>query len=148
MSATSDPVTTYFHQAMRQEDAPEFLDEAHKEFQNFIERDVIETIPKYLASKGAKVFAAVWSMKTKRRVRTREIYKYKARLDLDGSQMQPGRDYDATYFPVASRESVRTLLSLVVASQLEDKTTRRSAGFPPGTCGLWNENATCVFRKG
>jgi hypothetical protein len=121
MSATSDPDTMYFHQAMQQEDAPDFLGAAHKEFQNLIERDVIEIIPKHLAPNGAKVFAAVWSMKRKRRVRTREIYKYKARLNLDGSQMQPGRDYDATYAPVASWESVRTLLSLVLHRKWKTK---------------------------
>jgi hypothetical protein len=42
----------------------------------------------------------------------REVYKYKARLNVDGSQMQPGRDYDLTYAPVASWESI---LSVVCA---------------------------------
>lgn len=45
MNATSDPDTMYFHQAMQQTDAKDFLRAAHEEFQNLVERDIIEIIP-------------------------------------------------------------------------------------------------------
>jgi hypothetical protein len=61
-----------------------------------------------------RLFSAVWSMKRKRRVTTREVYKHKARLNLDGSQMQPGKGYDLTYAPVATWESIRVLLAPVL----------------------------------
>jgi len=52
-------------------------------------------------------------MKRKRKVRTRQIYKRKARLNFDGSKQKKG-DYDQTFAPVASWESVRILLALVL----------------------------------
>jgi hypothetical protein len=50
-----------------------------------------------------------------------KVYKYKARLNLDGSQMHPGKDYDMTYAPVASWESVRILLSLALRHKWKTK---------------------------
>jgi hypothetical protein len=35
----------YFHQAMQQTDTKDFLRAAHEEFQNLVERDIIEIIP-------------------------------------------------------------------------------------------------------
>jgi hypothetical protein len=82
--AASNPDTMYFHQAMKQDDATAFLNAARKEFQSLLDREVIEIIPAYLVPTGMRLFSAVWSMKRKRRVKTREVYKHKARLNLDG----------------------------------------------------------------
>jgi hypothetical protein len=112
MGATTDPDTRYFHQAMRQADAKNFLDATHNEFNDLLQRGVFDIVPAFLVPEGTKIFSSVWSMRRKRKVRTREVYKYKARLNLDGSQMQPGRDYDLTYAPVASWESIRMVLAL------------------------------------
>jgi hypothetical protein len=112
MGATTDPDTMYFHQAMKQADAKNFLGAVHNEFNNLLQRGVFEIVPTFLVPEEMKVFSSVWSMRRKRKVRTREVYKYKARLNLDGSQMQPGRDYDLTYAPVASWESIRMVLAL------------------------------------
>ena len=62
--------------------------------------------------KGRIILPAVWQMKQKRNIRTREIKKYKARLNIDGSKMKHGEHYDQTYAPVASWTSVRLLLAL------------------------------------
>jgi hypothetical protein len=51
-------------------------------------------------------------MKRKRDIRTQEVKKYKARLNIDGSRMRAGEHYDLTYAPVASWNSVRLLLAL------------------------------------
>jgi len=51
-------------------------------------------------------------MKRKRDIRTREIKKYKARLNIDGSRMKVGEHYDFSYSPVASWTSVKLLLAL------------------------------------
>jgi hypothetical protein len=74
----------------------EFQDLFHREFQDLFQHGVLEIVPVFLVPERMKVFSAVRSMRRKCRVRTREVYKYKARLNLDGSQMQPGRDYDLT----------------------------------------------------
>jgi len=51
-------------------------------------------------------------MKRKRKVHTREVHKRKARLKFDGSKQKKG-DYDQTFAPAASWESVRILLAPV-----------------------------------
>ena len=53
-------------------------------------------------------------MKWKIWVNTREIYKWKAHLNLDasGSKQMEGRAFDQTYAPVASWESIWPLLAM------------------------------------
>ena len=46
---------------------------------------------------NATILNAVWQMKRKHDLWTGEITKYKARLNIDGSRMVKGRDYDLTY---------------------------------------------------
>jgi hypothetical protein len=41
-------------------------------------------------------------MKRKRRIATREVYKWKARLNVDSSKQKPGVHFDETYFPVVA----------------------------------------------
>jgi hypothetical protein len=120
----------YFHQAMQQNEAVEFLNAARKELQSLLGREVIEIIPAYLVPTGMRLFSAVWSMKRKRRVKTREVYKHKARLNLDGSQMQPGKDYDLTFAPVATWESIRVLLALVLRHNWKTKQLDYVLAFP------------------
>jgi hypothetical protein len=112
MGATSDPDIMYFRQAMKRADANNIMDAAHKEFPDLLRGGAIEIVPAFLVPEGMKVFSAVWSMRRKRRIRTREVYKCNARPNLDCSQMQQGRDYDLTNAAVASWESVRVLLAL------------------------------------
>ena len=57
---------------------------------------------------------AVWQMKCKRHIKTREVYKWKARLNVNGSRMVHDRDYKQTYAPVESWNIIRLLLILVL----------------------------------
>jgi hypothetical protein len=71
-----------------------------------------------------RIFSAVWA------TTSHEVYKYKARLNLDGSQMHPGKDYGMSYAPVASWESVRILLSLVLRHKWKTKQLDYVQAFP------------------
>ena len=102
MSATSDPDTMYYHEAMREPDAQDFIEAVKKEFTDLLDKGVFTFIERSKVPKGATLFPSVWAMKRKRRVKTREIYKWKARLNLDGSKQVAGENYDQTYAPVAS----------------------------------------------
>ena len=64
--------------------------------------------------KGTAILPAVWQMRRKRRINTREVYKWKARLNIDGSRMVYKRDYDLTYAPVATWSSIRLLLIMML----------------------------------
>ena len=46
--------------------------------------------------KNATLLPAVWQMKRKRHIKTQKVYKWTARLNIDGSRMFHKRDYDQT----------------------------------------------------
>lgn len=110
--ATSDPDTMYMHEAMREKDAKEFRKAMQKEWDDQIGNGNFTIVHRSEVPEGATVLPAVWQMKRKRDIKTRKIKKYKARLNLDGSKMKQGKHYDQTYAPVASWNSIRTLLIL------------------------------------
>jgi hypothetical protein len=49
-------------------------------------------------------------MKRKRRIATREVYKWKARVNIDGSKQEEGVNYWETFSPVASWAAIRMVL--------------------------------------
>ena len=53
-------------------------------------------------------------MKRKHHIKTQEVYKWKAQLNVDGSHMVHKRDYDQTYAPVESWNIIRLLLIMVL----------------------------------
>ena len=113
MAASSDPDAMHFHQAMREPCAPQFPDAAQEEFQNHLDVGALKIIPLSNVPEGFWLFPALWAMKRKRKVCTRETHKRKARLNFDGSK-QKKEDHDRTFAPAASWESVRILLAPVL----------------------------------
>jgi hypothetical protein len=105
----------YFHEAMQEGDKAEFLKAMKKEWEDQMDNGNFTIIHRSEVPEGAKVLPAVWQMKRKRDIKTRQVKKYKARLNLDGSRMEAGKHYDEnmTYSPVASWNSIRLLLAMV-----------------------------------
>jgi hypothetical protein len=85
MSATGDPDNMYYHQAMREPDSGEFLRAVKEEFRSMLTNQVLLFIKLARVPTGTVIFPSVWAMKQKRRAKTREVYKWKARLAFDGS---------------------------------------------------------------
>jgi len=108
--ATSDPDTMYMHEAMKEPDADQFREAMQKEWDDQLNNGNFSVRPRTEVPEGATILPAVWQMKRKRNIKTRQIKKYKARLNIDGSRMKYGQHYDQTYAPVASWNSIRTLL--------------------------------------
>ena len=115
MKATSDPDTMYMHQAMREDDRANFIEAMHKEVKDQYQNGNFEIVHKKNVPKDATILPTVWQMRRKRDIKTRQVKKYKARLNIDGSRMRKGVHYDETYAPVASWNSIRVLLTLVAA---------------------------------
>ena len=63
---------------------------------------------------ASTVLPAVWQMKRKRRIATHEIYKWKARLNLNGSKQRKCVNYWETYCSVTSWPTVRLLLTIAI----------------------------------
>jgi hypothetical protein len=85
-----DPDTMYYHQAMKQPDRKKFIQAARDEFDSLLCQGVMSIVPASSVSEGASIFPAVWAMRRKRRILTRKVYKWKARLNLDGSKQVAG----------------------------------------------------------
>ena len=86
-----------------------------QEIDGQIQHKNFRVIPRDTLPKGTKVLPGVWILKRKRKIATGEIYKWKARLNLDGSRQQKGVHFDQTYAPVASWAVVRLILILVLS---------------------------------
>jgi hypothetical protein len=77
-SATSDPDTMYWHQAMQEPDKAEFIKAAVSEVKSHVDNQHFTLMRRNDLPKSTRVLAAVCSMKCKRRILTRAIYKWKA----------------------------------------------------------------------
>lgn len=109
-AASADPDTMYYHEAMREPDRPQFIKAMKKEVQSHTENGVWELVTRSSVPPGTKILPAVWAMKRKRRIATREVYKWKARLNIDGSKQEEGVNYWETFSPVASWAAIRMVL--------------------------------------
>ena len=112
--AQCDPDTMYYHQAMQQPDRDEFKAAMTKEVEDQFSNGNFEIVLRKSVPKGSTILPAVWQMRRKRDIITGAIRKYKARLNIDGSRMKKGRDYDLTYAPVATWNAIRLVLTMVM----------------------------------
>ena len=114
MKAQCDPDTMYHHQAMKEPDSDLFRQAMVKEVRDQMDNKNFDIVLRSSVPKGATILPAVWQMKRKRDIKTGTIKKYKARLNIDGSRMQKGKDFDLTYAPVATWNAIRLVLALVL----------------------------------
>ena len=128
--AAADPDTMYMHEAQREKDWLKFKEAMQKEWDDQMSNGNFELIKRSDLPKSVNVLPSVWQMKRKRDIRTRKIKKYKARLNIDGSRMKPGRDFDQTYAPVASWNSIRTLLTMTALRGWKTKQIDYVLAFP------------------
>ena len=138
-SASSDPDTMYYHQAMKEPDRQEFIKAMAKEFNDHCDRGHWKIILKTEVPKGQRILDAVWSMKRKRDIKTRTILKYKARLNVHGGQQQYGVNYFETYSPVVNWFSVRLFLILSLLNNWHTKQVDFVLAYPqaPIECDLY-----------
>ena len=114
LKAKADPDTLYLHEAMRQPDWENFGQAMETEIEEQISKGLYTLRRRSEVPEGAKVLKAVWQLRRKRDIRTKEIKKYKARCNIDGSKMVYGEHYKETYAPVAGWTAIRLLLALVL----------------------------------
>ena len=115
--AQTDADTMYWDQALKQPDADKFIEAAIDEVSTHQQQAHWKIILRDQVPKGTKVLDSVWSMKRKRRVKTNEVYKHKARLNVHGGQQEMGVNYWETYAPVVTWAAIRMVLILVIIHQ-------------------------------
>ncbi|KAG7370614.1 reverse transcriptase RNA-dependent DNA polymerase [Nitzschia inconspicua] len=83
-----------------------------KEVQDYLKIRHFVIIPPSQVPKDKETLLAVWAMRRKRRIDTREVYKWKAQLNIGGHKMVKGKRYDETYAPTLLWATTRTWLTL------------------------------------
>jgi Reverse transcriptase (RNA-dependent DNA polymerase) len=112
--ATNDPDTLYMHEALKAPDAEEFKKAMIKEVQDQTQQKHWRVMLKKDVPHGETILPAVWSMQQKRRIATREVYKWKSRLNLGGHKMIPGKHFDETYAPALAWSTICLFLILTI----------------------------------
>jgi hypothetical protein len=95
--ASTDPDTRYHHQAMKQPDREKLQEAMRKECKAHNKEGNYRLVKRSELPEGATLFSSVWRMKGKRKPSTGEISKFKARMNVDGSQMIKGLHHEETY---------------------------------------------------
>jgi hypothetical protein len=94
--SVTDPDTLYLWQARKEPDFPQFMEAMQQEIDAHTKGGHWEIIRRSYIPNTATVLPAVWSMKRKRRISDRQVYKWKARLNIDGSRQIQGLHYQDT----------------------------------------------------
>ena len=129
-AASADPDTLYHHEAMREPDADQFRAAMEKEFNDQWDNGNFSLKRRNEVPDDARILPSVWAFKRKRKVLTGEVYKHKARLNLDGSKQVYGLDYDQTYSPTASWPAIRLQLALTLVNNWYTKQIDYVQAFP------------------
>ena len=78
MAASAEPDMMYWHKAMHQPNWKQFLQAAIKEVNDQTKHGNWEVSHHTQVQPDASILPSVWSMKRKRRIKTNEVYKWKA----------------------------------------------------------------------
>lgn len=113
-SATSDANTMYWHQAMKEPDKAEFLQAAKDEVKSHVDNEHFVLVKRSDLPKRTKVLDSVWLMKSKCQILTREVYKWKARLNAHDGQQEHGVNFWETYSRVVNWFSIRLFLVISI----------------------------------
>ena len=127
-AATSNPDILYWDQAMKAHDRDKFLEAVKVELDGHEKMGNYEPIPIEKVPKGTKLLDMVWYMRRKRHIKTQEVYKWKARLNVPGGQQEHRVHYWDTYAPVVTWQMVRFFLIL---SLLLDRIPSTTPGAEP-----------------
>ena len=95
---------------MQTDDKEKFNEAMDREFTDHYEcqhRDIIhiKAVPK-----NEKMLDCVWAIRRKRNILTKQVYKWKAILNLHGGQQEYSVNYYDTYSPVMSLFTMRLIL--------------------------------------
>jgi hypothetical protein len=99
---------------MKATDAKQFRKAMQGELNDHNNRKHWDIILRSKVPEGVKVLDSVWAMKRKRRIKTKEVYKWKARLNIHGGQQEYGVNYWETFAPVVTWISIRLILILPI----------------------------------
>jgi len=104
-----------FHQAMQDSNSEKWIQAMNEEYKSMQDNKVWELVP---LPEGVKPIGCKWIFKTKRDFKG-NMERYKARLVAKGNTQKEGIDFKKTFSPVSSKDSFRTIMTLVAHYDLE-----------------------------
>ncbi|KAL7484860.1 hypothetical protein ACHAW6_010466, partial [Cyclotella cf. meneghiniana] len=107
----------HLHQALKQPDAPQFIQAVIHKINGHIKNDHWRLIRREDVPKGHKVTPSDWAMRRKRNLVTNEIKSHKARLNLHGGKQVYGVNYYDTYAPVVTWFAIRLMIILAIVNK-------------------------------
>jgi Reverse transcriptase (RNA-dependent DNA polymerase) len=113
-AASSNPDVMYLHEALMQPDKAQFIKAMIEEVEGQTRNKNWVLVERGRLPKGARILPCVWAMRRKRRILDGSIYKWKARLNMDGGKQIRGVDYWETYAPVATWTTIRIVLIMAI----------------------------------
>ena len=116
-AATTNPDILYWDQAMKAPDQDKFIKAVRTELDGHQKMGNYEPMPLNEVPAGTRLLDMVWSMRRKRAIKTQEVYKWKARLNVHGGQQVHGVHYWDTCTPVVTWQTVRLFLILSLMTE-------------------------------
>jgi hypothetical protein len=104
----------YLHEAMKQPDREQLLKAMDEEIEVHHKGKHWKLVPRSKIPKDKLILPAVWTMKCKQHINTREIYKWKVQLTIDGSHQHYGLHYWETYASVVTWPAIQFYLTLTL----------------------------------
>jgi hypothetical protein len=131
----------YWHQAMQEPDKVEFIRAAEAEVKSHVENEHFVLMRRSKLPEDMKVLSSVWSMKRKRRILSREVYKWKAHLNAHGGQQEHGINFWETYSPVVNWFSIWLYLVILILRGWETRQIDFVLAFPQADveCDIYME---------
>lgn len=120
----------YYHEILREPDVKEFVAAMHAEINDHNTNGNWLPILRNTLPAGIKVIPSVWAMRRKRKLTDGKVYKWKARLNVDGSKQIKGVNFWETYAPVAQWISIRLILCMSSICKWKMKTFDFVQAFP------------------
>lgn len=108
-----EPLT--FSEAMASPEAERWKEAMDAEYQSLVDNDTWELVP---LPPGRKAITSKWLFKVKQNS-DGEIDRFKARLVARGFTQQEGIDYQETFSPVVKFQTIRAILAVAAAKDLE-----------------------------
>ena len=105
-AASDNPDILYWDQAMWAHDRDKFIVAVRIELDGDEKMGSYEPIPLNQVPKGTKLIDMVWSIHCKRQIKTQEVYKWNACLNVHGGQQEHNIHYWDTYAPVVTWQMV------------------------------------------
>ena len=116
-------------QMLKASDLDQFIASQIPEIRGLENMDVFDYKPISTLPHKARLLSSIWSYRRKRKPNG-DLIKHKARICVDGSQQELGRDYWDTYAPVVSWSTVRLVLLLSTILNLKSRQVDYTQAFP------------------